>query len=276
MKLFQVDSFTSEPFKGNPAGVCITDEVLPVAVMQNIASEMALSETAFIVKHSEAEFSIRFFTPTTEVPLCGHATLASAHILWEQGFVSKSSAEIKFKAIENTLFAELLENNSICLTFPVLKGELDDSWKNKILNTKIPALLPEEVVACWTVFNQQNKVIKLIIELKTDQLVREFQANFEAIKQLPLQDGIVITAKSSNENYDIISRYFAPLIGIPEDPVTGFAHCALAKYWESKIGPTLRAYQASARGGNLTVELVADTVKLTGTAITLYELVPQI
>ena len=270
MKLFQVDSFTTEQFKGNPAGVCITDHPLSETLMQNIASEMALSETAFLVKQNTGNtYSIRFFTPTTEVSLCGHATLAAAHILWE---TKSATDKITFKGNLYTLVAGLNNNASITIVLPPLYGQTLTAEPTDILKTNTPNLEPSDILHYWKVCNEKGEDIKLIIEVANDLLVKNFIPNLAIINNLPFEEGLIITAKSTDAKYDIISRYFAPKIGIPEDPVTGAAHCALAIYWESKLGRKLRAFQASKRGGSLGVERKDDFIELTGRAITIFDI----
>ncbi len=256
LEIFQVDSFTSEPFKGNPAGVCITAAGLDEALMFAIAAEMAVSETAFL---SLSDFRLRWFTPEVEVKLCGHGTLAVVHILKQQGLYGVGD-ELAF----NTLSGELrvkIETNHIEMDFPEACLDFDMPVDERILEGL--GLTAEQVIT-HSCFDSKN-----LIEIDSEQALLALKPNFDGLKQLPGR-GVVVTAKSVSDRSDFISRYFAPWVGISEDPVTGSAHCALAVYWGDKLqSAKLRGYQASERGGFVDVERLANRrVKLIGQAVT--------
>lgn len=251
----QVDAFTNTPFKGNPAAVCVLDSPQSELWMQNIAQEMNLSETAFLVKQEDG-FNLRWFTPTVEVPLCGHATLASAHVLWSQGHLSLNQ-EAHFNTKSGILIAKL-ENNWIQLDFPV--------------NISQPIeLLPElSQVLGITVKSVYQNSLGYLVEVESEELVREMQPNFQEMKTLTKADIIVTSIANSDSEYDFISRFFAPGLGIDEDPVTGAAHCCLAPFWRDKLGKDeFLAYQASSRGGVVKVYYPGEKrVFISGQAVT--------
>lgn len=255
MQYFIVDAFTDQPLRGNPAAVVLVDKVLTDEQMQAIAAEFNLSETAFLInKEVESKtnnhWDLRWFTPTTEIELCGHATLASAYALW-------------FKT----------EQNKMPLTFHTQSGELTVSLRGETLLLNFPTLptkpatLNDEQLAALqlkpvNVFTTEQD---LFIEVESEQIVRNYQPNFATIVTLQ-QRSLTITAQAEGE-VDFVSRMFGPKIGIPEDPVTGVVHCSLTPYWAEKLDKSrLKAYQASARGGFLTLELKGDRVSLGGKA----------
>ena len=251
----QVDAFTNSPFTGNPAAVCVLDSPKSELWMQNIAQEMNLSETAFVVKQNDG-FNLRWFTPTVEVPLCGHATLASAHVLWSQGHLLPNQ-EARFYTKSGILIAKL-ENDWIQLDFPVN------------LSQTVPA--PPELsqvlgVSYKSVFENS---LGYLVEVESEQLVREMQPNFQQMKTLPKADIIVTSIANSDSEYDFVSRFFAPGLGINEDPVTGAAHCCLAPFWRDKLGKDrFLAYQASRRGGVVKVYYPGkNRVFISGQAVT--------
>jgi len=256
VRLFIVDAFTDRPFKGNPAGVCILDHELTDPEYLQIAEELNQAETAFLLKKSD-EFQLRWFTPRTEVDLCGHATLATAKILFDKYSFDKDV--ITFNTRSGALKVRKLDGK-LELNFPV--GNIvqiqEDRGIEQIFNTK-PLMIG--VDKQW-----------YLIELESEESVRNFFPDIELLKRL---DGeFIITAKSSTNDYDFVSRFFAPSIGINEDYVTGSAHCYLAKYWNNKLkkNPTL-GYQASSRGGFVECELVEnDRVLLRGQCVIMSEL----
>jgi PhzF family phenazine biosynthesis protein len=259
MKLYQVDAFTDVIFKGNPAGVCILSrsQIGNAELLQNIAAEMNLSETAFLCKQN-VEYKLRWFTPETEVSLCGHATLSSAHILWESGLEDKTIT-IAFNTLSGKLLARLA-GNKIELNFP--------SYEVNPLppEPKINATLGVKPIF----FGTNGK--SYLIEIGTLQELRDLKPDFGELKKLGR--GFMITCKSGNSEYDFYSRYFAPAVGINEDPVTGSSHSTLAPYWSAKLGKRkLSCYQASRRGGELECEL-SDTnrVLIRGQAKTVFEI----
>ena len=256
MKIYQVDSFTKEPFKGNPAGVCILDKPADETWMQNVALEMNLSETAFLYE-LENGFNLRWFTPTVEVDLCGHATLASAHILWVKGILNFEE-EAKFYTKSGQLTAKK-KGDLIEMNFPSdLPVEIE-------VNKKIT-----EALNIKSVYFGKGK-FDYIIEISSEDELLKINPNFSALKELT-ERGVIVTAKSSSPKYDFISRFFAPAAGINEDPVTGSAHCCVGPYWGNKLNKNkLIGYQASKRGGIVSVELKDDRVVLGGNAVTVLE-----
>lgn len=252
--IYQVDAFTSEPFKGNPAGVLITEKMLQPEMMQNIAMEMNVSETAFITPRGN-DFSIRYFTPVSEVDLCGHATLSSAHILYETGNVSPGNI-IKFHSKAGELSIHK-DGNRIVMDFPVYnlrKIKIPDTFKK---DTGLKALELYQGDYGW----------KLLLVGSEDEVFNA-DPNPDKLKNAGLGE-LMITSISSGTEYDFVVRCFAPELGINEDPVTGSAHCALAPFWNMKTGKTeFRSYQASKRSGVLKVKLMGNRVEIAGEAIT--------
>lgn len=261
---FQVDAFTDVPFKGNPAAVCITDEALPETIMQQIAAENNLAETAF-VSRSEDGFNLRWFTPVTEVPLCGHATLATAHILWQQDFVPPQQ-EIRFDT-QSGLLSAARDGDWITLDFPSLSGHAVQ------LPQEMKEILGVTPVHTLDVFN------RYLVEVASEAEVYDASPDFFRLARHPK---VIITARAGEgSEFDFISRFFAPCIGINEDPVTGSAHCCLAPYWSAKLGKQeMLAYQASARGGVMKVKVNGGRILMSGQAVTVikgsYTLNPQL
>jgi PhzF family phenazine biosynthesis protein len=252
-KITQVDAFTSKRFGGNPAGVCLLETSPDEQWMQLVAREMNLSETAFLLREGEG-YRLRWFTPANEVPLCGHATLASAHVLYQDG-IAKQDQILRFETLSGPLFAKW-NDGWIELNFPQL--------------VTTPAEAPKPLISglngASIVFCGKNKQAWLV-ELNSEEAVRNLKPITSEFKKLDLD--VLITAKSSTADFDFVSRYFAPLHDIDEDPVTGSAHCMLAPYWSHKLGKNeFRAYQASARGGFLKVRFEEDRVVLIGQAVT--------
>lgn len=243
LAIYQVDAFSNGPFSGNPAAVCITPDALDAATMQKIAAEMAVSETAFLAMGNR---QLRWFTPLAEVDLCGHATLATAHIL-QQTNQLKVGESIEFTTLSGPLTATARQDG-IELDFPLTPPDM-----NHVPNEHILAALglhESERVACGR-FGAKEMIV-----VGDAQLVDRLTPDFQALAALPGR-GVAVTAPG-NGRYDFISRYFAPWVGVNEDPVTGSAHCALAAYWSERLGKrTLTAWQASARGGAIDIELTA-------------------
>jgi PhzF family phenazine biosynthesis protein len=256
LEIYQVDSFTSEPFKGNPAGVCITENALDESLMFAIAAEMAVSETAFL---SLSDLRLRWFTPKVEVSLCGHGTLAAAHILKEKGIVSVGE-EVAFNTLSGSLLVKV-EEKHIEMDFPAATIDFNIPTNGQILDHL--GITPDQI-ASFGIFDSKH-----FIEISNDRQLLDLKPNFDGLKQLPGR-GVVVTAKSESKKVDFISRYFAPWVGVNEDPVTGSAHCALAVYWGQKLSQlALTGYQASERGGFVNVELLSNRrVKLIGDAVT--------
>ena len=256
LTIYQVDAFTAEPFKGNPAGVCITETGLDESLMHSIAAEMAVSETAFLAL---ADMRLRWFTPQVEISLCGHATLATAHILKETGRAACGETLV-FQTLSGPL-AATPHQDRIEMNFPAPTLDFTVSLHPQVL--PLLGLRPEQVVATAG-FDS-----KILLELDSEQALLELTPNFDGLKQLPGRS-IVVTVQTATPQVDFISRNFAPWVGVNEDPVTGSAHCALAVYWGEKLQqPRFTGYQASTRGGFVNVELSADQrVKLSGKAVT--------
>ncbi len=251
--IYQVDAFTEKPFRGNPAAVCILPEPGEAAWMQDVAREMNLSETAFLHRQADG-FDLRWFTPAVEVELCGHATLASAHILWETGLLAWQE-QARFHTRSGLLTAER-EDTEIVLNFPVALDE----------PISAPPGLSEAlgVIPRYTGKNSYD----YLVEVESEEVVRNLRPDFAKLRALPVR-GIMVTSVASSEGYDFVSRFFAPGVGVDEDPVTGSAHCCLAPFWRKRLGKDeLVAYQASERGGVVRVRVVGDRVLLGGRAVT--------
>ena len=252
--IFQVDAFTDKPFAGNPAGVCVLPEPRSERWMQDVAREMNLSETAFLLKQEDG-FQLRWFTPAAEVDLCGHATLASAHILWETEYLQPQE-QARFHTRSGLLTAERLNGNWIELDFPAKPEQATDAP---------PHLL--DALGIQAQYVGVN-VFDYLVEVDTEETLRNMQPDITLLAQVPVR-GVIVTSRASTPDYDFVSRFFAPRVGVNEDPVTGSAHCCLTPYWSKRLGKNeLLAYQASARGGVLRVRISGDRVKIGGQAVT--------
>ncbi|MCB0727879.1 MAG: PhzF family phenazine biosynthesis protein [Ignavibacteria bacterium] len=256
LKIFTVDAFTDKLFSGNPAAVCLPDQEIDEKLMLSIAAEMNLSETAFVKKLNDREgFSLRWFTPKSEVELCGHATLSAAHILWQENIIPAGNEAVFHTLYKGKLTAKKT-NEGIELNFPVNVPAIADSFAE--FESALGFKPVSFAVTDHHYLAEMNTVVELL-NVKPD---------FKALEKLE-KYGTIITAASDNENYDFVSRFFAPSKGVPEDPVTGSAHCVLTPYWSKKLNKTsLMAFQASERGGYLKVSLVDDRVLITGNAVT--------
>jgi PhzF family phenazine biosynthesis protein len=253
MKIYQVDAFTDKPFTGNPAGVCVLPGPKDDAWMQNVAREMNLSETAFLQQQADG-FRLRWFTPAVEVELCGHATLASAHILWEAGLLARDESA-RFYTLSGLLTATRRQGD-IELDFPATPDEPAEA----------PPGLAEILGA--KVMNFRGSRFDHLVEVGSEDTVRGLRPDFTRLKALPVR-GIMVTSRASTPGFDFVSRFFGPAVGIDEDPVTGSAHCCLGPYWSKRLGKTeMLAYQASARGGVVGVTVMGDRVRLRGKAVT--------
>jgi PhzF family phenazine biosynthesis protein len=257
MRLLQIDAFTSEAFKGNPAAVCFMDGARDDRWMANVAAEMNLSETAFLLPQGD-DWSLRWFTPSVEVDLCGHATLASAHAIWSEKI--STYAELRFHTHSGVLTAKR-DGDFIELDFPAKREEA----------IAAPAGLLDALGTTSATYTGRYQVgpdqYDYIVELPTEAEVRNRKPDHAVLRQLPVR-GIVVTSRGSGD-YDFISRFFAPGSGVDEDPVTGSSHCCLTPYWSQRLGKTeMNAYQASPRGGAIRVRLESDRVKLGGRAVT--------
>ena len=261
MKSYFVDSFTTEPFKGNPAGVCFLEQELDEETMLKIAREFGFSETAFIQETDrDSAYTIRYFSPKKEIPLCGHATLASAKVLFENTDLN----EISFITSENLVLAIKKHNNDIVMEFPVY-----DTTPATIPPATLAALGLETIIN--SVYSPKNKII--VLEIGDSQVLANLTPDFDALlKSCEDINGILVTAPSANEEYDFHYRYFWPWAGTNEDPVTGGVQTFLAKYWGEKLNKTvLKAFQSSQRTGYMTVELRNDKVLIFGHAVIVLE-----
>jgi PhzF family phenazine biosynthesis protein len=255
-ELFHVDAFTDRPFAGNPAAVCILTEKPEDAWLQSVASEMNLPETAFLRREGTA-WQLRWFTPAVEVDLCGHATLASAHVLWEAGYADPSRT-LAFRTKSGDLFAAR-RNEMIELDFPALPATPADP----------PAGLIEALGVTLPRFAGKN-LFDTLLELPSERSVRDARPDFHAVAAAcGSMRGVIITAPSDAPDFDFVSRFFAPAAGIDEDPVTGSAHCCLGPFWAQRLGKKeLVGYQASRRGGTVRVRVLGKRVGLGGRAVT--------
>ncbi len=252
--LYHVDSFTAVPFAGNPAAVCLLDGPADDAWMQAVAAEMNLSETAFVRARPDGAFDLRWFTPAMEVDLCGHATLASAHVLWETARLRPDSPAV-FHTLSGPLTATKGPDR-IRMDFPA-----DPSSSCAAPGGFAAALgaVPDEV---------ERSRINYIASFPDEATVRGLAPDFRALARLA-PHGVIVTSRADDSAYDFVSRYFAPSFGIDEDPVTGSAHCCLGPFWASRLGrDELTAFQASRRGGAVHVRVAGDRVILGGEAVT--------
>jgi len=255
--IYQVDAFTSIPFKGNPAGVMIVNEHFPAEKMQQLAAEMNLSESAFIIPHGNG-FNIRYFTPNREVPLCGHATLASAHMIYELG-LKKANESIVFKA-EGAELIMTKQGDWIAMNFPaypLTKMDVPSDFKALI------GFGPQEMY---------SSIYDWVIAVAASEAdVQNAKPDFERLKASGLGH-LMITAAGEQPDRDFVLRVFAPLAGINEDPVTGSAHCALTPLWHAKTGKTeFNSYQLSKRTGRIKVKQLNERVEIKGQAITVFQ-----
>ena len=266
MKIYQVDSFTNEKFKGNPAAVCILPDGFlfgncskeDESWMQNIAAEMNLSETAFVskcVKTGGGVYKLRWFTPVKEVDLCGHATLASAHILWEEGLLSKDQTAL-FDTRSGRLEVRL-NDDQMMMNFPV----------DKVTPCREPVGL--EMALDCPILGTYNAGQDILVEVKDEQAVLNITPS---LQQLSVFSARCITITAVGDVVDFVSRVFCPACGIDEDPVTGSTHCSLTPFWAKRLGKMkMTAKQVSKRGGILGVELKDDRVNILGQAVTIFK-----
>ena len=249
--LYQVDAFSKNVFEGNPAAVCVLKEALNVTTMQSIAAENNLAETAFVRLDTEP-YELRWFTPTTEVALCGHATLASAHVLFSEGYASAD--RIDFQSLQSGVLSVKREaENSYTLDFPA------DRLESYALSNALMEAIGTPII------DAAKGQTDLILRVDSPKSVALASPDLVAIKSWPFR-GVIVTAKGEGE-VDFVSRFFGPAVGVDEDPVTGSAHTSLTVYWAERLKKSkLSAYQASKRGGSLICELDGDRVKLIGNA----------
>lgn len=254
--IFQVDAFTNEPFAGNPAGVCLLPGPAPDEWMQHVASEMNVSETAFLYPQGDG-FNLRWFTPTVEVDLCGHATLASAHVLWETG---------------------RLHHGQLAL-FDTRSGRLSATRTGDRIEMAFPAE-PEQqaleppglaqALGCRPLYTGRNRM-DYLVEVESEEALRGIRPDFTLLAQIDSR-GFIVTSRSDSDAYDFVSRFFAPRVGVNEDPVTGSSHCCLGPFWANRLNKAeMTAYQASARGGVVGVRVGGDKVYISGQAVTVFQ-----
>ena len=252
--IVQIDAFADQPFAGNPAAVCVLDGPASESWMQSVATEMNLSETAFLHREGE-DWRLRWFTPAAEVALCGHATLASAHHLWEDGHLP-TDREARFHTASGLLTARR-SDDTIEMDFPAKPAE----------DAAAPDGLAEALGAEPRYVGRSQ--FDLLILLESESAVRALEPDMAGLKAIDAR-GVIVTAQAdAGRSYDFVSRFFGPAVGVDEDPVTGSAHCVLAPYWTARLGrDTLTGYQASRRGGMVGVRLAGDRVVLSGRAVT--------
>jgi PhzF family phenazine biosynthesis protein len=253
MKIIQVDAFTDRPFAGNPAAVCLLDRPREDRWMQDVAGEMNLSETAFPLREGDG-FRLRWFTPVVEVDLCGHATLATSHVLWEEGILEPD--ETARYQTKSGLLRASRRGDWIELDFPSACPEPADPPPRLLEALGVTAVRTGRIGS------------EYLVEVESEAVVREASPDFQLLRKSGAW-GVILTSGSASPEFDFVSRFFAPGAGIDEDPVTGAAHCALGPYWKGQLGKdAFMAYQASARGGVVRVTVSGDRVKLQGQAVT--------
>lgn len=264
MTVTTVDAFAERPFTGNPAAVCVLDRPAPDAWMQALAGEMNLAETAFVTLGGAGAFGLRWFTPTVEVDLCGHATLAAAHHLYESGRLDKDD-DARFDTRSGRLTVRAAGTGRYAMDFPATPPEA--------------ATLPDGFVDAFgvePVWAGRSRFDWFAV-VEDEAAVRALDPSPTAVTALGMR-GVIVTARSKSDGHDVVTRFFAPNAGVVEDPVTGSAHCAIGPYWAGVLGTdTLTCYQASGRGGTVTVRVRDDRVDLEGGAVTVYraELAPD-
>ncbi|GGI29356.1 PhzF family phenazine biosynthesis protein [Pedobacter mendelii] len=260
MKTYFVDSFTNEKFKGNPAAVCIVENDIEEKAMQNIATEIGFSETAFIKKISDNSYSIRFFTPKMEIPLCGHATLASSKIIFD----TTSLTKIVFVNINNVELVIEKSGTKIKMQFPVYETEEIEVPQNMLTALGINEIVNKR-------YSPNNKII--LIEIKDTKTLADLRPDFlSLVNSYEGINGVLVTAQSESIDFDFHYRYFWPWAGTNEDPVTGGIQTFLTKYWATKLNKNkLNAFQSSARTGKMNTELNDNKVFIYGEAVTVFE-----
>ena len=258
IRIVQVDAFTNKPFAGNPAAVCVLRETPDEKWMRDVAREMNLSETAFLVPQDDGSgkaYNLRWLTPAIEVALCGHATVAAAHVLWQDGHLPEGQ-QARFHTRSGLLTADR-RGEWIELDFPA--------------KFAVPAEAPPELLPALGVDIARyvgKNAFDYLVEVESESKLRSLAPDHGTLRKLPVR-GIIVTARSNRPDFDFVSRFFAPGSGVDEDPVTGSAHTALGPYWAALLGKTeFLAFQASERGGVVKVRLEGDRVKLGGQAVT--------
>lgn len=256
MKIYHVDAFTAEAFGGNPAAVCLLEYPKVDSWMQDVAAEMCLSETVFLIRQGDG-YNLRWFTPKMEVDLCGHATLAAAYVLFYSGGARRDAV----------------------IRFYTKSGPLEAVWNNDRIELDFPATpdsevsAPEGLLAALGVEARYvgKTVFDYIVEVGSEDTVRNMTPDFSALCRVPAR-GTIVTSRTTSGEFDFISRFFCPILGIKEDPVTGSAHCCLGPYWAKKLcREEFVAYQASERGGIIRVRIDGDRVYLSGQAVIVHK-----
>jgi len=260
VRILQVDSFTDQPFAGNPAAICLLKAPAAESWMQRVAAEMNLSETAFLhpLEHDGPVFRLRWFTPRVEVDLCGHATLAAAHVLWEEGLL-RPEAPALFETRSGRLSA-LRRGDWIELDFPAepVTEPITDALECGRIATALNA----------PVASAGRNRFDLLVELADEETVRAVEPDIQQLSAFPVR-GVIVTSRSSSPGFDFVSRFFAPRVGVNEDPVCGSAHCCLGPFWAAKLGRNdLTGRQVSSRGGVVKVRVAGSRVALIGQAVT--------
>lgn len=253
IRFWQVDAFADQPFRGNSAAVCFLETEANSAWMQQVAAEMNLAETAF-VRQLDAGYELRWFSPTTEVDLCGHATLATAHALWESGLAQRSQP-LRFSTRSGVLTCTA-SDNGLELDFPATPAVEADAP---------PMLLDSlQVKPLWV----GKSKFDYLIEIESEEELLRLQPDYSLMAKVDTR-GVIVTCQSCKPQFDFLSRFFAPRVGIAEDPVTGSAHCCLGPFWSVRLGrQDLNAFQASPRTGTMSVQVDGDRVRLLGQAVT--------
>lgn len=253
--VYQVDAFTDRPFSGNPAGVCILDTERTDEWMQAVAAEINASETAFVRREGEG-YHLRWFTPAVEVDLCGHATLAAAHVLWESGQLHETQP-VRFRTLSGPLGARR-HGGMIAMDFPA--------------EPESPAPAPDglsRALGVEPLYFGRNR-LDFLVQLQSEAAVRNLSPNFELLKAFDTR-GVIVTAPADDPEFDFVSRFFAPAVGINEDPVTGSAHCCLGPHWRKHLNKTeFNARQISSRGGIVRVAVADERVIISGHAVTVF------
>jgi PhzF family phenazine biosynthesis protein len=266
IRLLHIDAFTDRPLTGNPAAVCFLDQEADTNWMQALGNEMNLPETAFVrpIEGPPGSYELRWFTPAIEVDLCGHATIASAHAMWQEQIVS-GGQPIYFHTRSGILIATR-SGDLIELDFPALQVSVCEPPTGLVDALGIPAAAAGQATPVFTGRTQFDA----FLEVESAEQLRQAKPNFYQLARVPTR-GIIVTSRSDDARYEYLARFFAPAAGIPEDHATGSAHCALAPYWQPKLGKNkFTAYQASPRGGVIHTELKNDRVLLGGQAVTIF------
>ncbi len=255
-RITQVDAFTSDAFRGNPAAICLLREEADAGWMQKVAMEMNLSETAYLVPRGDG-FGLRWFTPAVEVDLCGHATVAAAHVLWQDGVVPLSD-ECRFYTRSGLLTARL-QGDWIMVEFP----------REHVSVIAVPGDAERALGVKAVGAAASERLSYLVLELGSEAEVRACAPDFLVLRKIEPKGIIVTSRAAAGAKYSIVSRFFGPRMGVDEDPATGSAHCVLGPYWQAKLGKDeFSAYQASARGAEIRVAVGAERVTLSGQAVT--------